>query len=296
MISTKPPSADAAERYRQADYWVPARTVAQHVDALSSAGERVALIDGTSRWTYTQLVAATNRVRALLCRRGVAAGDAVLILAPLRNATVAAYLGTLHYGAVAVLLDRRCGESDVINACRVVQPRLSLSFDADARRLNLSEYCSVESLDRIGTAGESDLADDAVLDPDAPAVVVFTSGTTSSPKGVIHTMNSLRSGAANMVSALNVGADDGFLLASPLASITGVVQLESAFISRAKVILQERFWARRPSSVSDGTVRRSSAVHQSSRNRYSPRQIGSNAPNCRYGALRSAAPKSHSRS
>jgi acyl-CoA synthetase (AMP-forming)/AMP-acid ligase II len=243
MISTRPPSADAAERYRQADYWIPARTVAQHVDALSSGGERVALIDETSRWTYTQLVTATNKVRALLCRRGVTAGDAVLILAPLRNEAVAAYLGTLHCGAVAVLLDRRCGQSDVINACRVARPRLSLAFDADARRLNLTEQCSIEPLDGIGVAGEADLANDAVLDPDAPAVVVFTSGTTSSPKGVIHTMNSLRSGAANMVNALNVGADDGFLLASPMASITGVVQLESAFTSRAKVILQEHFSA-----------------------------------------------------
>jgi acyl-CoA synthetase (AMP-forming)/AMP-acid ligase II len=243
MISTTTPSADAAERYRQAGYWLRARTVAQHLGTLSSGGERVALIDETSQWTYTQLVAATNGVRALLNQREVQAGDTVLILAPLRNEAVAAYLGTLHCGAVAILLDRRCGRSDVINACRVAQPRLCLAFDADTRRLNLTEHCSVEPLDGIGTAGEADLADDAVLDPDAPAVVVFTSGTTSSPKGVIHTMNSLRCGAANMVNALGVGTDDGFLLASPVASITGAVQLESAFTSHAKVILQERFSA-----------------------------------------------------
>jgi acyl-CoA synthetase (AMP-forming)/AMP-acid ligase II len=243
MISTTTPSADAAERYRQAGYWLPARPVAQHVDALSSGGERVALIDETSQWTYTQLVTATNGVRALLNQRGVKAGDTVLILAPLRNEAVAAYLGTLHCGAVAILLDRRCGQSDVINACRVAQPRLRLAFDADARRLNLTEHGSVEPLDGIAAQGESALADETVLDPDAPAVVVFTSGTTSTPKGVIHTMNSLRCGAANMVNALGVGANDAFLLASPMAGITGVVQLESAFASRAKVILQEHFSA-----------------------------------------------------
>ncbi len=237
------PSADAAECYRQAGYWLPARTVGQHVDALSSGGERVAVIDETSQWTYTQLVAATNGVRALLNRRGVRAGDTVLILAPLRNEAVAAYFGTLHCGAVAILLDRRCGQSDVINACRVAQPRLSLAFDADARRLNLTEHCSVESLDGIAPLGESALADETVLNPDAPAVVVFTSGTTSTPKGVIHTLNSLRCGAANMANALGVGADDAFLLASPMAGITGVVQLESAFTSQAKVVLQDHFSA-----------------------------------------------------
>lgn len=243
MISTTTASADAAERYRQAGYWLPARPVAQHMGALSSGGERVALIDETSQWTYAQLVAATNGVRALLNQRGVKTGDRVLILAPLRNEAVAAYLGTLHCGAVAVLLDRRCGRSDVSNACRVARPRLSLAFDADTRRLTLTEHCSVEPLDGIATPGESALADEAVVDPDAPAVVVFTSGTTSTPKGVIHTMNSLRCGAANMVNALGVGADDAFLLASPMAGITGVVQLESAFTSRAKVILQDHFSA-----------------------------------------------------
>src|ERR1700690_2818840 len=101
MISTRPPSADAAERYRQAGYWHPAQTVAQHLDALSSGGERIALIDETSQRIYRQPVAATNSVRALLCRRGVTAGDTILILTPLRNAAVAAYLGTLFCGAVA---------------------------------------------------------------------------------------------------------------------------------------------------------------------------------------------------
>jgi acyl-CoA synthetase (AMP-forming)/AMP-acid ligase II len=72
-------------------------------------------------------------------------------------------------------------------------------------------------------------------------VVLFTSGTTSTPKAVIHTMNSLRCGAANMIAALDIGPDDAFFLSSPLASITGVLQLESALTARAKLILEDKF-------------------------------------------------------
>ena len=80
-----------------------------------------------------------------------------------------------------------------------------------------------------------------LVDPDAAAVVVFTSGTTSTPKGVIHTVNSLRCGVANMVDALHLDARDTLFLASPVASITGVLQLESALSVGARVVLAERF-------------------------------------------------------
>lgn len=48
---------------------------------------------------------------------GVGTGDAVVVLSPLRNATVAAYLAILRTGAFVVMPDRRCGVSDIRAAC-----------------------------------------------------------------------------------------------------------------------------------------------------------------------------------
>ena len=240
---THPPLRRQARRYRQAGHWLPSQTATEHIDAISTGGSREALVDNDSVWTYAQLGAAVDNVRGILARAEVTADDAVLILAPLRNAAVAAYLGTLYHGAVAVLLDRRIGTADVTNACSAARPRVALAFDDDSRRLGLPRHCRVLSLDHVSTRPCGMHTAGTPVDPDATATVVFTSGTTSAPKGVVHTINSLRCGAANMIEALHIGEDDAFYLSSPMASITGVLQLHSAVSKHAKVILEESFSA-----------------------------------------------------
>lgn len=241
--STFPPSAHTAEGYRRAGHWLPAQTAAEHVNALSSGGSRKALVDNYSSWTFTELADAVQRVRASLAHAGVTIDDAVLIITPLRNEVAAAYLATLYQGAVAVLLDRRCGTSDILNACVTARPRVALAFDDDARRLGLSGHCRVLSLDAVVAEDSAALpvVDDALVNPDVPAAVVFTSGTTSAPKGVVHTINSLRCGTSNMIEALRITGADAFFLSSPLASITGVLQLHSALATHATVIMEDQF-------------------------------------------------------
>ena len=139
-----------------------------------------------------------------------------------------------------MLLDRRCGTSDVRVAYAAAQPRLALAFSDDAQRLDLAQHCPVLSLDGLVDVDPVDIAE---VDPDAAAVVVFTSGTTSTPKGVIHTVNSLRCGTANMVDALQLSGADTLSLSSPLAGITGVLQVESALSVGGKVVLVQRFSA-----------------------------------------------------
>jgi len=86
-------------------------------------------------------------------------------------------------------------------------------------------------------------------DPDGPGLVLFTSGTTSRPKGVVHSENTLRTAAKNFVGAAALTADDRLFLVSPLASITGVLQaLCMAPMVGAAVVLEDRF---EPSSSLD---------------------------------------------
>lgn len=233
ITGTHPPSPPAAAGFRAAGHWTSAGPAAL------AASSRPALADGISEWTYADLDAAVARIRLALSRAGITAQDAVLVVAPLRNEAVAAYLAVVRHGSVAVLLDHRSGRTDVQNVCAATAPRVALAGTEDADRLGLSGFCPVLPLD--GGRAVATTPETAAVDPDAAAVVVFTSGTTSSPKGAIHTVNSLRCGTANMVDALRLAGDDTLFLASPVASITGVLQIESALRVGARVVLAEHF-------------------------------------------------------
>jgi acyl-CoA synthetase (AMP-forming)/AMP-acid ligase II len=60
--------------------------------------------------------------------------------------------------------------------------------------------------------------------PDAPCLVLYTSGTTAQPKGVIHSSATLLQEAASMQSAWGLTFRDTILMASPLTHITGMLQ------------------------------------------------------------------------
>jgi acyl-CoA synthetase (AMP-forming)/AMP-acid ligase II len=78
-------------------------------------------------------------------------------------------------------------------------------------------------------------------DRDSPAVVLFTSGTTSRPKGVLHSLNTLTAGAQNLVRITGADERSVFFLASPLTSITGVTQMHAVADQHATLILEDRF-------------------------------------------------------
>jgi cyclohexanecarboxylate-CoA ligase len=67
---------------------------------------------------------------------------------------------------------------------------------------------------------QSELADPD-LDPDAVAAILFTSGTESSPKGAVHSHNTLLANTRALLEILDMGEDDGVFMASPLGHGTG---------------------------------------------------------------------------
>ncbi|MCZ8377341.1 AMP-binding protein [Mycobacterium sp. CPCC 205372] len=256
IVTTRPPDGPTASRFYREGYWRPALPAGDRLSHISAGGTRTALVDNNLHWTYQDLSGAVRTSARSMKAAGVTSDDAVLIVAPLTNAAAASYLATQLIGNVAVLLDRRCGMADVDTAFAAA-PKIAWATRADATRLHLDARCPVLYLDNDAECTDSAPEDLAhIIDPDVASLVVFTSGTTSSPKGVVHTRNSLRCGVANMTAAMNVTGEDGFFLSSPLASITGVLQLETALAIHAAVILEDRF----ESSASLERLRRNRAT------------------------------------
>jgi long-chain acyl-CoA synthetase len=161
-------------------------------DAAQEFGEATALAITTSsrqeRWSYRQLWDFSGRLASLLRERGLSKGDRTIIWSPNRPEWAVAYFGCLRAGAMAVPLDVRSSPDFVARIIERTQPGVA--------------FCSSETVDGLpGTIlpviSLDDLRD--VLEKDAtqwtePSVggegiaqIMFTSGTTGDPKGVILT-------------------------------------------------------------------------------------------------------------
>ena len=143
------------------------------------------------RWTYRQVAERSNRVARRLRRAGVEPGDRVLTWSQNDPWLVAAFFAIWKLGAAIAPLDLRMQTDVAVRIGARTEPRLLLvgeGVDPDAaERLDVPMISVDEpSLDPIEGRSEPSLPLPPVRSSDV-AEVIFTSGTTSDPKGVVLT-------------------------------------------------------------------------------------------------------------
>ncbi|MFJ2559405.1 MULTISPECIES: amino acid adenylation domain-containing protein [unclassified Streptomyces] len=143
--------------------------------------DAVALSHGARRLTYAELTDRAATLARGLAARGVRPGDLVALLLPRGVAQVEAVLATLFAGAVYVPLDV------AVPAERhrlILEDSQAVCLVTDGRRGVPGFTGPVIALDELRDVPEGDLPE---TDPGSPAYVIFTSGTTGRPKGVVIT-------------------------------------------------------------------------------------------------------------
>jgi long-chain acyl-CoA synthetase len=144
------------------------------------------------RWSYERVALAARRVARELEARGVAQGERVLLCGENSPEWVAAFWGCLLRGAVVVPLDRESSPEFVSSVLRQTGASMSL-IDSGVPALEHLET-PLLFLDRL----EASVARHSEepyrvegIDPDALVEIIFTSGTTQTPKGVLLTHRNL---------------------------------------------------------------------------------------------------------
>ena len=143
-------------------------------------------------WTYAELLDASRRVAGYLREQGIGKGDRVVFWGPNRPEWVAAFFGAEMLGTVAVPLDVRSLE-DLLDAIEdQTEPRHMFLGAAQAKQLSHPHppYTVLEDL-RSRIAEAQPLVDAPPVEPEDIAELVFTSGTTGHPKGVILTHHNI---------------------------------------------------------------------------------------------------------
>jgi acyl-CoA synthetase (AMP-forming)/AMP-acid ligase II len=247
---------------------IPAMTAA----AAERFGDRLAVADGDTRLTYAQLQERARSFGAALVAAGVAPGDRVAIWAHNSAEWVVAVLGTFQAGAVLVPVNTRFkgGEAaDILarSGAKVlvtVTDFLGTDYVAMLRGSGSGSGAALPELPDLDTIvvahgpvpataqswdgflaratddarGEVDRRR-AAVGPDDPSDILFTSGTTGVPKGVVQTHGRTLRVATDWVAMTGLTAGDRYLMVNPYFHMFGLKAGILASVAAGATMLPE---------------------------------------------------------
>ena len=230
-------------------------TLAQR--ALSDDPNKPAIIIDDQSVSYGELEQMIERHAACLSAQGLKKGDRVGLLACNHPDLAALFFATWRIGCVAVPLNHCYQGPEVEFAASHCELRLLIIQDALAQKLaenftlpDCVEKCFTfeSSVDGIGTPWREELAKDhAAASPDPltgndPAAIYYTSGSTSKPKGVTHTAQSIRETGESRVNTMQLAQDDTWLLSTQLVHVSASLgSLIPALVVGGTVVFLEEF-------------------------------------------------------
>ena len=214
--------------------------------------------DGAARRSldYAGLAASCRRVGALLASHGVGPGDTVSVVMPNSLQTLRLLLGTMHAGRVVNpvnLLSQPSQMAYVLghSDCKLVfaSPEWEAPVRAAVAGLDRAVEVLVAdpALDRL--PGENDATSDATGDalaprPDAIALLMYTSGTTGVPKGVMLSQASLAANARAISAEHALTAADRVLAVMPLYHINAyTVTMLAPLVAGGSLAMPPKFSA-----------------------------------------------------
>lgn len=228
------------ERYRRAGHWSGEPADAVRFTA-QRYPQRTALQARDRTLSYAQLDELVDCAGHELLDAGVTSGSAVVIVAGNDVDSVVAIHAALRIDATVLLVARSSGTASI----RDVLVRTGAQYAMACSGGTADELSAMCTWITVPAAGRGSVRA-AALRPrragDEPSFVLYTSGTTSRPKGVVHSVSTLTKASRNYIAATGLGADDSIFLISPLASVTGVLQ--ALFIGpmlAAPVVLEDRW-------------------------------------------------------
>jgi cyclohexanecarboxylate-CoA ligase len=249
------------DHFREAGYWLD-KTVDQLLtEAAANTPDKVSIVadradrEQARRFTYRELEGLAQRAASSLRKLGVGPGDVVTVQLPnwwefVVTAFACSKIGAIMNPVMPILREREL--LYILNFCEAkvfIAPKAYRGFDYSAmaegmrgqlphlKHLIVVDGEGDSSFERTLLAAEP-AGKPASLRPDDMSVLMFTSGTTGEPKGVIHTSNSLVGCTKALTERFGLDASDVLLVASPVGHMTGyaAIVLLSVYLGGTMVL------------------------------------------------------------
>jgi fatty-acyl-CoA synthase len=261
--------------------WFEKTTIGTCVDrAAARFGDRQALCYEGRRWSFADLKAEADRVAKGLLVLGIQPGDTVSLWMPNRPEWVSTLFAVIKIGAILVPVNTRFRTADLEYVVRQSESSTLITVDRagpvrfgemvcelcpelhqgepdhvnaallpDLRRIVVlgeqrlaGTYAWPEMLSRGEAIPDAELAErQRAVDPDATALIMYTSGTTGFPKGVMHNHNIMRT-IIDQANRMGVTPRDVILMYLPLFHCFGLYEGPlMSIVTGARVVLTTLF-------------------------------------------------------
>lgn len=206
--------------------------------------DAVAVAFKKEKLTYARLAEKIRIIGTELKNRDIRTGDRILFSAVSKPEMVAVYLGIQYAGAIAVFIDKNSTAENAAAVYEDAQASLFLT-DKPMKERNgkdWGEHCCVASMKQLYAAPAPEkFADYVMPEPEDMAELLFTTGTTGKPKGVILTYKAVYHILSNTIQGIGIREDERLLLPLPLNHSFALRVLRATLYQGAMVVLQNGF-------------------------------------------------------
>ena len=218
-------------------------------DFLSNAAQKhenkIAVVQDKDRISYKELNTLADGLAARLLAHGTQKGDRVLISLQNSIEYVIAYFAILKTGAIVVPLDTKLVPREFLNAYHDCKPKAVITDDKKApstKKILDGEHpgATVLTVTRNKAPNNPD-AEYPRCTEKGPAMIIYTSGTTVKPKGVILSHQNLSANADSIIQYLGLTDLDKIMVVLPFFYLYGNSLLTTHMKIGGTLVINNRF-------------------------------------------------------
>jgi len=197
--------------------------------------EKLALIDHNSKFTFSELEEKVNKFSTFLNQ--FQEKSVISLLFDNTSEFVVSYLGVINSGNVAHLIPTGISNSNLQKQISSAHPKLVLSSDSHFEKIKDLE---LENLEKVKFSEVKELSsENKKPSPNDYAYLIYTSGTTSTPKGVPITHSSCDFSTKNITRTLQYSKTDIDLLPLQMSHSFGLGCLHTSLYVGSTLVLQK---------------------------------------------------------